>query len=120
MASAITTQHTLIQVEESNGFALQPSRSNIFFALAANTAQNILISDLEDIDGHLPTYLMFAGTGVFYVLWGATGATIPGTTTLTGATAELTPTLRKLGSITQFSIISDAAVNVTVALFKGK
>jgi hypothetical protein len=119
MASAITTKHTLLQIEYTRGFALQPSRSQIALALTANTPVDIDIADLADIDGKIPTYLNFGCAGVFFVKWNGSGATVP-TTDLTGESAEITPSLRKIDGITSFSVVSADAVTVQIGLYIGK
>lgn len=119
MASVITTKHTLIQVEERTGFALQPSASQIALVLTANTAVNVSIADLEDTAGNLPTYLNFAGNGIFYVKWNGTGATVPATTDLTGEAPEITPSLRKIGGISSFSVVAPDAAVVQIGLYVG-
>ena len=119
MASVITTKHTLLQIEEGNAFALQPSRSQIFFALTANTPINVLVSDLADVDGKIPTYINFGGTGTFYVLWNASGASVPNATNLTGEMPEITPSFRKINGITSFSIVAAQTTSVEAALYVG-
>jgi hypothetical protein len=119
MASVITTKHTLLQVEQPVGFSLQPSRSQIALTLSANTPVDIAVADLEDIDGNLPTYLNFASTGVFFVLWNGSGAAVPAVNDLTGEAPELTPSLRKINGITSFSVVSATAVTVQIGLYIG-
>lgn len=121
MASVITTKHSLIQVNESKGFALLASASNVILRLAANTAQNILISDLADVDGNLPTFLNFnAVGGDFYIVWQGTNAAIPSSNQLAGTSGEFNPALRRVGSYTQFSIVSASAMSVGIGLFVGQ
>ena len=108
-----------MQVQEAQGFAINCPSSVISRSLSAETAVNISVSSLADANGTLPTYLIFAGTGNFYVLWNGADAEIPGNIS-DGTAPELCPSVRKItNSITQFSIIAPADMILTISLYKG-
>lgn len=65
-------------------------------------------------------YVTFGADIDFFVKWGSTGASLPSSSLVTGAAAELNPTTRNIGSTnatTGLSIIASAAGTVTMGWY---
>ena len=78
--------------------------------LSANTAQTYTIPAGTD-------YLLFSGTGIFYVSYTGT-AVIPSGNVLTGLAPALDPVLRAVTGLTSISVIAPASTIVTISAFR--